>query len=54
LGALGSIFDFLEEDSQMKTSAHRVIVVVAAVSFAVSSVIGAERVMIAELFTRTT
>lgn len=36
-----------------KTSAGRMIVVLAAVSLAASSVIGAERVMVAELFTAT-
>ncbi len=43
----------MEEEFRMKSSVLRTVMVLAAVSLAASSVIGAERVMVAELFTAT-
>lgn len=41
------------EEFMMKTAIVRVVVILAAVSLAASSAVGAERVMLAELFTAT-
>jgi len=49
----GPIMVSLDEESTMKTSVVRTLIVLAAVSLAASSAVGADRVMLAELFTAT-